>query len=287
MRGGAILLGARAHAERAYKDWKWAVNKLWEHEHHCLQTAARQCLLDERAAHERQEAARQEAACAAQRLLYERAAHECQEAACQEAAHAAQSLLDLQAALESQEAMHCQCILNKEAASRQRAAHAQQTAAAQIIFLFFCRRRLHARLARQTSWRQQREAALARLQHEQECCAHALQAEEQHKQAVAVQAKAVADEANERHRQAKAAIGEQHQQAASAWEKALSQAADKQRCQKAAAVSAELALIKERRRHKASMWAGLSAVSSLADKQCCHEASKLALALAELALAND
>ncbi len=62
--------------------------------------AARQCLLDKHAAHERQEAVRQEAACAAQRLL------------------------DKQAALKRQEAMHCQRILNKEPASRQCAAHA-------------------------------------------------------------------------------------------------------------------------------------------------------------------
>ncbi len=48
----------------------------------------------------------------------------------------------------------------------------------------------------------------------------------------------------------------------------------------------ELALIVERRRHKALMWATLSAASPLADKQRHHEASKLALALAELALAN-
>ncbi len=38
--GGPILLGARAFAERAYQDWKWAVDELWEHERHCLQTAA-------------------------------------------------------------------------------------------------------------------------------------------------------------------------------------------------------------------------------------------------------
>jgi hypothetical protein len=38
--GGPILLGARAFAERAYQDWKWAVNELWEHKHHCLQMAA-------------------------------------------------------------------------------------------------------------------------------------------------------------------------------------------------------------------------------------------------------
>ncbi len=113
--------------------------QLWEHERHCLQMAARQCLLDKHAAHECQEAARQEAACAAQRLLYERAAHKRQEAARHEAACAAQSLLDLRAALEHQEAMHCQRILNEEAACCQCAAHARQTAAAQIIFLWLCR----------------------------------------------------------------------------------------------------------------------------------------------------
>ncbi len=62
--------------------------------------AARQCFLDERATHERQEATRQEAA------------------------HAAKHLLDKQAALKCQEAMRCQCILNEEAASCQHAAHA-------------------------------------------------------------------------------------------------------------------------------------------------------------------
>ena len=106
--------------------------------------------------------------------------------------------------------MRCQCILNEEAASRQCAAHTRQTAAARIILLWLCHQRLHARLASQTSPRQQREAALAHLQHEHECCACALQAEEQRKQAAATRAKAVADEANEQHQQAKAAIGEQH-----------------------------------------------------------------------------
>jgi hypothetical protein len=110
--GGPILFGACACAERTYKDWKWAVNKLWVHERHRIQMADRQCLLDKRAAHERQEAARQEAACAAQRLLYERAAHKRQKATHQEAAHAAESLLDLQAALKRQEAMRRQHILN-------------------------------------------------------------------------------------------------------------------------------------------------------------------------------
>ncbi len=81
-----------------------------------------------------------------------------------------------------------------------------------------------------------------------------------------MQAKAVADKANEQHQQAKVAIGEQRQQAVSAREKALAQVADKQHCHKAAAASVELALIKERCHHKASMWAALSAASSLANK---------------------
>jgi colicin import membrane protein len=198
-----------------------------------------------------------------------------------------QSLLDLRAALECQEAMHRQCIFNKEAASRQCAAKARQMAAARIIFLWLCRRCLHARLACQISRQQQREAALARLQHEQECCARALQAEEERKQAAAAQAKAVADEANKRHQQAKAAIGEQCQQAASAWEKAFTQVADEQPRHKATAASMELALIEERHRHEASMWAAMSTASSLANEQRRHEASKLALALAELLLANE
>jgi hypothetical protein len=53
------------------------------------------------------------------------------------------------------------------------AALAQKMAAGQTIFLWLCRRRLHAQLTHQTLQRQQREAALARLQYEQECCARA------------------------------------------------------------------------------------------------------------------
>jgi hypothetical protein len=54
--GGPILLGACTHAERAYQDWKWAVDELWEDERHRLQTAARQRHIDEQAARARQEA---------------------------------------------------------------------------------------------------------------------------------------------------------------------------------------------------------------------------------------
>ncbi len=120
---GPILLEACTRAECAYQDWKWEVDELWEHERHRLQTAARQHRLDK---------------CAT---------HECQEAARQEAARAAQCLLDKRAALECQEAVRRQRILIEDAASRQCAAQAQQMAAAQIIFLWLCRRHLHARLA--------------------------------------------------------------------------------------------------------------------------------------------
>ncbi len=57
--GGPILLGARARAERAYQDWKWAVEALWEDERHRLQlqTAACQRHIDKQAAHKQKEAA--------------------------------------------------------------------------------------------------------------------------------------------------------------------------------------------------------------------------------------
>ncbi len=123
------------------------VDKLWEHERHRLQMAARQCLLDERAAQICQEAAR-----AAQCLLDERAANKRQEANCR------QQLLDERAAYECQEAVRCQWLLdkettrcqhllNKKAAHRKWAAHAGQMAAARIIFLWLCRRRLQICLA--------------------------------------------------------------------------------------------------------------------------------------------
>jgi hypothetical protein len=179
--GGPILLEACTHGERAYQDWKWAVDKLWEHERHRLQTAARQRLLDEGAA------------------------HECQKATCQEAAHADQCLLDEQAALERQEAMHCQRILNKEAASRQRIAHARQTAAAQIIFLWLCHWCLHAWLACQTFRRQECEAALARLRYKEECCTRTAMADKRQRHAAAMQEKELAKEADEQRCQEEAA----------------------------------------------------------------------------------
>jgi hypothetical protein len=209
--GGPICLGARARAEHAYRDWKAAIDDLWEDEHHRL------CLIEEQAAR-----ARQEEDARRQKLLDAQAARARQEAA----AHARQ---------EATAARACQ----EEAACRQRAAEARKMAAAQLIFLWLRRRRLSARLACQTSRRQQREAAIARQHHEDECFTRALQAEKQRMQVAAAQAKALTDEANERHRQAEAAIGAQQRQVAAAREK---QAADVRR----AAESAALALVEER-----------------------------------------
>ena len=200
--GGPILLGARARADCAYRDWKRAIDELWADEHHRL------CLVEEQAA-----CARQEEDARRQRLLDAQAARACQEAAArarqeetaartrQEEAARRQKLLDEQAARARQEAAaragqeetaaHAR---QEEAARRQCAAEAHKTAAAQLIFLWLRRRRLYARLACQTSRRQQREAALARQHHEDECFARALQAEKQRMQVDAAHAKALADE---------------------------------------------------------------------------------------------
>ena len=71
----------------------------------------------------------------------------------------------------------------------------QQLSAARTIFLWLRRRRLHVRLARQTSRRQLREAALARLRYEQECSEWAALAERQRLAAAAARAKELANEA--------------------------------------------------------------------------------------------
>ena len=196
------------------------------------QVARRQQLVNEEAARTRREdeaaaRARQDEAARRQKLLDKQAARARQEAA-------ARARQEETAARARQE----------EAARRQRAADARKTTAAQLIFLWLRRHRLYARLARQTSRRQQREAALARQHHEDECFARALQAEKQRMQVAAAQAKALADEAKERHRQAEVAIGEQRRQAAAAREK---QAADDRRT----AASAALALVEERCRQEA------------------------------------
>jgi hypothetical protein len=59
--------------------------------------------------------------------------------------------------------------------------------------------------------------------------------------------KSIADEANERHQQAKAAIGEQRRQAATAQVNVLADATTEHRCRKAAAASVELYLAEVQR----------------------------------------
>jgi hypothetical protein len=98
---GPLLHEARACTDCAYRDWKAAIDDLWGDKYEALlvmqaasarqnEAAHRQWLLDEHTARARQqEAARQEAARAAQRLLHKRAALERQG----EAAHR-QRLLD-------------------------------------------------------------------------------------------------------------------------------------------------------------------------------------------------
>jgi len=180
--GGPILTGAHARTDRAYRAWKRAIDELWADEHHRLG------LVEEQATR-----ARQEEAAASQ----ERAARARQEEAAVRA---------------SREGAAARVRARREEAADAR----RKTAAAQLIFLWLRRRRLHARLAQQ---RMQVAAAQA-------------------------QAKALADEAKAQHRQAEAAIGEQRRQAAAAQEK---HAAD-ERC---AAESVALALAEERCRHEA------------------------------------
>jgi len=75
----------------------------------------------------------------------------------------------------------------------------QELTAAHTIFLWLRRRRLHARLARQTSRRQLHEAALARMRYEQECSERAALAEKQRLAAAAALATALDDAFVEHH----------------------------------------------------------------------------------------
>ena len=76
-----------------------------------------------------------------------------------------------------------------------RATQARMMTSAQTIFLWLCHRHLHVRLARQTSWQQQRDAALTHLHYEQECCAQTALTEEQQRQAAGARAKSLAEPA--------------------------------------------------------------------------------------------
>ena len=143
--GGPILHGAYARADRAYTDWKGAIDELWADEHHRLvvEQAARACqeeaarrtqLLHEQDARARQVARRQQHA-----RQEEAAAH-----ARQEEATRRLQLLDEQAARARQEAA---------TRARQEEASRRQTLlneAARTIFLWLRRCYLHVWLTCQT-----------------------------------------------------------------------------------------------------------------------------------------
>jgi hypothetical protein len=188
------------------------------------------------------------------------------------------------------------------------AALARQMAAARTIFLWLRRRRLHIRLARQTSRRQQRKAALACLRYKQDCCLRAVLAEEEQRQAAAAQAMALADEADEQccHEAAartaestalaeaalarmryeldcclRAALAEeQGRQAAAAQAKASAESAAR------AAASAETLLANERRRLEAAERATALAAKALADERQCRDTTECAAGLAAKTLAD-
>ncbi len=160
--------------------------------------------------------------------------------------------------------------------------------------------------------RQQCKAALARLQHEQECCAHALQAEEQRKQAAAVRAKAIADKADKQRRQDPLAVEqcrresderaaataekvlaveqrhrESAERAAEMAEKALAAKHCRQESAEHATVTAENALAVEQRRQELAERAAATAENYLAAEQCRRESAECAAATAEKALAKE
>ena len=112
---GPLLHEARARADRAYRDWKAAIDDLWADKYETLLVAARA---------RQREAARQEAARTAHRLLHEQADRARQKAAARR-----------------------QRSLDEETARRRHVVQTRQTAAARVIFLWLRRRRLFARLA--------------------------------------------------------------------------------------------------------------------------------------------
>ena len=169
--GGPILHGCYARAERAYTDWKGAINDLWADEHHRLvkeqaararqeEAARRIQLLNEQDARARQVARRQQ-------LVNKEAARARREEAAararQEEAARQQQLLDKLAARARQEA--AARARQEEASRRQKLINE----AARTIFLWLRRCRLYVRLTRQTARRQHRKAALARLRYEDAC----------------------------------------------------------------------------------------------------------------------
>jgi hypothetical protein len=170
----------------------------------------------------------------------------------------------------------------------ERATLARQIGAAHTIFLWLCRRRLHVQLARQTLRRQQREAALARLRYEQDCCSHAALAEEQCRQAAAAREKALANEADERRWQDALAKEQCHYEAN---DQRLQDALANKRCCHEAdardAASVELTLAEEQRRRESAERAAAMVENALATEQRRQESAECATATAEIALAAE
>ena len=165
--GGPILRGARARAERAYREWKAAIDDLWGDEYEALlleqaacarheEAARRHRLLDEHTACARRfsPADALRVSCAALKdsctdlrttitenssALASLVVLMGQTHARQEAARDAQRPLHERAALERQgEAAHRQRLLDKETACLRCADQARQMAAARVIFLWLC-----------------------------------------------------------------------------------------------------------------------------------------------------
>jgi hypothetical protein len=194
--GGPILLGARARAERAYLDWRWTVDALWEDERRCRQ------LLDEQAARARQEAA---IACSLQgAAAIARARQEAAATAC--ARHAdgcrRQQLLVVQAARarHADERRQQQLLVEQAARARQederrrqqllteQAARARQEDERRLQQLLDEQAARRQQLLHEQAARARQEAAAARARHEvltaeleclmaEICCDMAFQAE--------------------------------------------------------------------------------------------------------------
>ena len=232
--GGPILHGARARAEHVYKDWKWAIDELWEDKRRRLQ------LVKDQAARARQEAALQ------QQLLDEHAA-----CARQEEAARSRQLLNELAAQARQEAARAR----QEAASRRQKL---LNKAARTIFLWLRRCRLHVRLTRKTARRQHREAALARLRYEDACHRRAALAEAKRREDTLAEEQRHLDEAK---RQEDALAEEERHRAFVKMHRRLAAIAARQ--EQVLAVLAAQA--DEQRRHEAVL-------AAQADKQRRHEA---------------
>jgi hypothetical protein len=257
--GGPILHGARTRLERAYHDWKRAIDNLWADERHRL------FLLDEEAARARnQEAARR------QQLLDEEATR----AWCQEAA-GCQQLLNKQAARARQEAAAAHArVSDAIARARQEAARRQQLLKEQ------------ASCARQEAARRQKlldeHAACARMSDAIACTRQEVARRQKllDKQA-AVLAKAAIDEATKQLRQEGDALRAI----------ALEEAANKRRRHEAATHAKALAAQEleeaadERRCHEAAAHAKALAAKVLADKRGGQELAMRAKVFAAQALA--